>query len=505
MATAGAALGLVFAHWMLGAIIAIAPEGLPRLDTVAIDLRVITFAGAAGLLTLLIFGIAPAFTLARTPVASVLAEGSRDGGVSKLLGQRTIVIAELALALVLLTGAHLFGETIFRLTSQPLGFDPKGLVVLSTTFTGNRLGDPAVMRDAMQTARRSGNPDALRDLLDRTMLETSSAVTERVLARLSADPGVQMAAGASAMPFGGSPSRVPVVLEGRPVAERHDALLHSVTERYFDTMRIQTLDGRTFGREDAGLRVTSALERPAVVSAEFQRRLFPEGALGRRFRHVYGADFKLSVNYRVIGVVADVKRQEFTDDARPAFYGLVQQTGAASHFVVRAAGDGQSLGPALRHAVTEASPDLVVTAIDPLEQRVANSVKEERFRATLSSLFGGAALLLAAVGLYGLMTRRAVDRRREFGVRVALGARPSDVGRLVMRDALIIVTLGLGVGLPAAYSAAEFTRTLLFGVTASSPRVFVMTAALLATTALAATLLPARRASRANPILALKE
>jgi ABC-type antimicrobial peptide transport system permease subunit len=163
------------------------------------------------------------------------------------------------------------------------------------------------------------------------------------------------------------------------------------------------------------------------------------------------------------------------------------------------------LAPALRQAINAATPDLVVTAIDPLEQRVANSVTEERFRATLSSLFGGAALLLAAVGLYGLITRRAVDRRREFGVRVALGARPSDVGRLVMRDSLIVITIGLGVGLPAAYSAAEFTRTLLFGVTASSPRVFIMTVALLATVALGATILPARRASRANPILALKE
>lgn len=151
------------------------------------------------------------------------------------------------------------------------------------------------------------------------------------------------------------------------------------------------------------------------------------------------------------------------------------------------------------------SPQLVVTAMVMLEEQVDRSAVDEAFRATLSLLFSGAALLLAAVGLYGLVTRRAADRRREFGVRVALGARPSDVGRLVVRDATVIISLGLLVGLPAAYAAAQVTNSLLFGVTPSSPHVFALTAGILALVALIATLVPARRASRADPILALKE
>lgn len=239
MAVAGTCLGLVFAQWMLGAIIASAPAGLPRLDTVAIDLRVVAFAFVAGLGTLLIFGIAPAVSLARTPVARVLAEGSRDGAISKLLGQRMIVVAEIALALVLLTGAHLFGETILRLTSQPIGFDPDGLLVVSTTFTGSSLGDVAKLREAqrlLQAGRLPGGGGSMRAMIIQSQRDTGRMRTDRVLEQLAAVPGVHAAAGASAMPFAGNPSRVPVVLEGRPPAERHDSLRQSVTDRYFDVI-----------------------------------------------------------------------------------------------------------------------------------------------------------------------------------------------------------------------------------------------------------------------------
>ncbi len=506
MAASGAALGLAFAYWMLGAIVAIAPEGLPRLSTVAVDLRVIGFAFSAGLLTLLTFGIAPAFSLARTPVARVLAEGGRDGAVSRLLGQRAVVVAEIALALVLLTGAQLFAETIVRLTAQPLGFEPDGLAVVATTFTGNTLGDPTALRAAqqqLQAGRLQGGGPAFRDLLEFSMRDTATLRADRVIERIAALPGVRVVAGASAMPFFGNPSRVPVVLEQRPNSERHDALQHAVTGDYFNVMGMKLIDGRTFTPADLMWIDSRTSEAPAVVSGEFQRQFFPEGAVDRRFSYPFSAD--RSAHYRIIGVVDDVKRQDFADDVRPTFYVSYRQGGGASHFLVRGDSDVMALIPAVRKAITDVTPELVVTTAVSMEDRVAQSVTEERFRATLSSLFGAAALVLAAVGLYGLVTRRAADRRREFGVRVAMGAQPGDVRRLVFRDAALVILVGLIVGLPSAYAAAQVTRTLLFGVSPSAPHVFAITAGVLAVVTLLATVLPAQRASRANPILALKE
>lgn len=505
MAACGAALGLAFASWMLGAIVAIAPEGLPRLNTVAIDLRVMAFAAGAGLLTLLTFGIVPALSLARTPVARVLAEGGRDGVVSRLLGQRAIVAAEIALALVLLTGAQLFAETIVRLTAQPLGFEPDGLAVVATTFTGSALGDPSQVRATLGPRLGPGQRLDSRDAFERLLRDTATLRADRVIERIAGVPGVMNVAGASAMPFFGSPSRVPVVLEQRPNTERHDALQHSVTGDYFDVMGMKLVDGRAFTPADVLWVDSSTSEAPVVVSAEFQRQFFPDGAIDRRFRHVYGGSYELSVNYRVIGVVDDVKRQDFADDVRPAFYVSYRQGGGASHFLVRGDRDVMALIPAVRQAITDVTPELVVTTAVSMEDRVAQSVTEERFRATLSSLFGAAALVLAAVGLYGLVTRRAADRRREFGVRVALGAQPGDVRRLVFRDAALVILVGLVIGLPSAYAAAQVTQTLLFGVSPSAPHVFAVTAGVLALVTLLATVVPARRAGRANPILALKE
>jgi predicted permease len=463
--------------------VAIAPEGLPRLDTVAIDLRVAGFALASGLFTLLIFGVAPAIMLSRTRVSAVLAEGGRDGAPSRLLGQRAIVIAQIALALVLLTGASLFGETMFRLTSQPLGFNPTGVAVVSTTFTGSRYGDPA----RLKAARASGNFGLAMGQLQ---TDTFTSLSDQVLERVSALPGVTSAGAALYVPFVANPARVSAVMESRPDRERHDVLQQVVTAGYFEAMGMSIRSGRGFERADQpGPRV-------AVVSREFERRFFPNGAVHREFRQVYGENFELSVSFRIVGVVGDVKRQEFTDDDRPAYYGFNRQSGPVYHYVARTTGDPSAVFAAVRTAIAAVSPQLVVTSTLSLKERVDRSAVDEAFRATLSTVFGAAALILAAIGLYGLVTRRAADRRREFGVRVALGARPGDVCRLVVKDAVSVIALGLVVGLPAAYLAAQVTTSLLFGVTPSSPHVFAATAGTLATVALIATLLPARRASK---------
>lgn len=489
LAVFGTSLGLVGAYWMIGTLVAIAPAGLPRLEAVVLDPRAAAFAGIAGLGTLLAFGVAPAFSLARIPVSGVLAEGSREGSVNRALGARAIVAGQLALALVLLIGASLFAETMLRLRAEPLGFDAKNTAVITTMFTGARYGDPGVIKQA----RAAGIKDFGAFMGQRATM-VNNDLTGRVLPRLSALPGVTSVAGAGMVPFVTPPSRYDVVVGNGTPKDRQDAWRQVVTETYFSTLGIPTVEGRLFSAADA------AGDRVVVVSREFQRRFYPDGAVGKDFRQVYGENYGVEQRYRIVGVVGDVKRQEYTDDSRPMVYEFDRQAGGITHFIIRTSGDASAVLPAARAAITSVSKQLVISNTAILEERVAGSIAEERFRATLSIAFGGIALVLAAVGLYGLAARRASERKREFGVRVALGARPADVRHLVFRDAGILIGLGLVIGLPAAWSAAQVAQSMLYGVEATSLRVYAFTALVLSVVALLATALPARRAATANPI-----
>lgn len=490
LAVFGTTLGITAAYWLVGTMVAIAPPGLPRIEATALDLRAAAFAGITGLATLLVFGIIPALSLARTPVAGVLAEGSRDGAATRALGARAIVATQLALALVLLIGASLFAETMLRLRAEPLGFDPDGVVALTTSYTGSRYGDPAAIREF----RATGQGDFGRFMVRQAMI-VNNDLTDRTLARLRTLPGVIDVAGTAGIPFVTNPTRFDIVIGSNLAEERQDAWRHVVTRDYFDTLGIRLVAGRTFADTDTGD------EQLAVVSREFQQTFHPDGAVGQRFRQVYGERYELEVPYRIIGVVDDVRRQEYTDDLRPMVYTFDRQLGGQiTHFVIRTAGDAGAMLPAARAALADVSKQLVVTDTAVLEERVARSIAEERFRATLSAVFGGIALVLAAVGLYGLAARRATERRREFGVRVALGARPADVRRLVFRDAAWLIGLGLAIGLPTAWFAAQIAQSMLFGVAATTLRVYATAAGVLAVIALLATALPARRAASADPI-----
>jgi ABC-type antimicrobial peptide transport system permease subunit len=271
-----------------------------------------------------------------------------------------------------------------------------------------------------------------------------------------------------------------------------------VTERYFDLMRMRITEGRGF----------NALDRlgghALVVSREYQRRNGQSKAIGSRPSFTWGSQPGERTEWEVVGVVDNVKQRHFSDGDAVVSYELNRQMAGIRHFVVRTSGDPSAVLPLMRQVIRDVDPQIVVTRTHALASLAAEVVAEERFRAMLSIAYGGAALLLAAVGLYGLASRRAAERTREFGVRVALGARPADVRRLVLRDALIIVALGLAAGLPAAYGASQVTRSFLFGVSPTAPHIFVLGAAVLAAATLVATWLPARRASRIDPMLALR-
>jgi predicted permease len=476
---AGTGAGLVVAWWMTGAFAAAAPAGLPRIEDVAIDTRVATFAALLGASTLLVFGLAPALPVVRTAVARSLAGGGTQATAGRGIVSRGLVPTEIGLALALLVGAALFGETIYRLTSQPLGFDPANVAVVSTEFL---VSERTLIRDPVQLLRPPGPP----------RLNTAS-LAAAVVERLRAIPQVEAAAGVSSAPFIGVPGFVEIRPHGQPTEVVQSVQRVRVTPGYFALMGMPLLSGRDFERSDM---VDPAV---AVVSADFERRFLAGDAVGRRVDRLYGED--RFATHLVIGVVPDVRQRGFDDEESATIY----LPGAVEHFLVRTTEDSAATLPAAREAVQADESGFVVTSTTWLQDALADTIAAERFRASLSALFGGAALVLAAVGLYGLTSRRVTERRREIGVRVALGAGPSRIRRLVLRDGFLNVALGLALGLPAAFAASQLTAAYLYGVTPTSPRVFAAAALVLGAVALVATLLPARRASRIDPVTVLKE
>jgi putative ABC transport system permease protein len=384
------------------------------------------------------------------------------------------------LAVVLLAGAALLGETLVQLTSQPVGFDERGLLAV-------------------------GVVPRQRSLLT-NMPQRTQAVGE-LLARMRAMPGVESAATTASPPFGTSYGSNNIEVSGRP-SEALSAQRHTVSEGFFKTMGMRMLRGREFELGDAARQIFNPAlpgeESPdslgvAIVSRELERRYFGGNASGQRIRFN-------RMWLDVIGVAPDAKSLQYTDEAAPAFYLYSKQMPyiAVGQFVVRASGEPTALVSALRDVVTSGDSQLAVTYVDTMRTMMARTVANERYRATLSSAFGGAALLLAAIGLFGLLTRAVNERRREIGVRIAVGAKPGDVVRLVLREGGLLVAGGLLAGVPAALAAAQLIRAQLYGVGPSDSRVFILVSAVLSVVTCGAMVLPAIRASRTDPISTLR-
>jgi putative ABC transport system permease protein len=496
LAVVAASAGLLLALWFTPLLVSIAPGALPRLDAVVVDARIGAFAFVVGGLTVLLFGLAPAATLARTPTRQVLAEGARDGAPARHLGQRVVVAAEIALALVLLVGASLFGESIYRLTSRPLGFDPSELAVVTFTWTGDQTGGRAAELRARAKEAGMDRSSWIREFEEIRRTTISNNITT-ALARLDALPGVVAAGGVSEVPFAAAPVHYFARAERQPPTENQRVQRQIVTDGYFEAMRLPILRGRNFDSRDRQGRPSLA-----VVSREMERRFFDGNAVGKRLIMAIGTS---ETTLEVIGVVPDVKQREFSDEDAAAFYLLDWQQPGVKHLLVRSSTDAARLLPRLRETIRDYDAQMVITALTTMSGLVAESIAEERLRAMLSGLFGGAGLLLAAIGLYGLAARRVIDRRREIGVRIALGASARDVRVIVFVDALKTVAIGLVLGVPAAFTASQVVRTLLYGVSPTAPHVFAIAAATLALAAVAATLLPASRAARTDPMIVLRE
>lgn len=463
---------MLVAFWMVDALIGFAPPGTPRLEEISVDKSVLAFTLGVAVFTGLAFGLAPALLSSRTNFDSALKEGGRDARASTR-GNRmraALVVSEVSLALMLLIGAGLLIKSFINLQRVDPGFNPKGL--LRTDIGLPRIRYP----ERAQAA----------------------AFFKQLVERVSALPGVEAAGAVSTLPLTGGGTDSSFLIEGRPRPEPNRepvAFYSKVTPDYFRAMGINLIRGRVFTESDV-----ADAPRVAVISEAMVRRHFAgEDPLGKRL--LFGdKDAR-----EIVGIVSDVKYFGLNLEARPAMYFSEQQYAERGmSLITRVKGDPVSMAAAIRSEVQALDRNLAVSNVMPMEQLVSASLSEPRFELLLLSVFACAALALSVIGVYGVVSYAVAQRSHEIGVRMALGAQMSDVLKLVVGRGMVLVGSGIGLGLFGAYVLSRVMETLLFGV---SPRDFVTfgaTAAILAGVALGACLVPARRATKLDPMTALR-
>lgn len=467
LAVSGGGLGVLLGLWGVPALTRLAPPGTPRIDEVTVDGQVLAFAALLSLATGVLFGLVPAAHAARDRVTGALKQGGRgqlgDGGRR---ARRALIVAELALALVLLAGGGLLMRTFVAMQRADLGFNP------DRVLTGFIL--PAGANYRSEPAR--------------------VAFYDAVLAKTAALPGVKFAALSSVIPLNGD-SDTNFTIEGRPEPTRSgDALVtwyRVVSADYFATMQIPLTRGRLFTQREAA---------PAVVINEtMARRYWPgDDPLGRRIR--IGR-----VPATIVGVVADVRVRGPREPARVETYiPYWINPEAGVNVVVKTAGDPHALAEPMRRAIKEVDPAIAVAGMATMDEAVADSIGAPRFVATLVAIFGGLALVLAAVGVYGVLSYGVAQRTQEIGVRLALGAAERQIFALVVGESLRLAAVGSGIGLVLALGTGRAIRGLLFGVGGADALTLAVTAAVLVAVAFLAAYVPARRAMRVDPISALR-
>ncbi|HEY7058335.1 MAG TPA: ABC transporter permease [Vicinamibacterales bacterium] len=480
LATIGGIAGAAVTVWLLEALFALVPPGLPRFSEVAIDQRVLLFNAVVALATAVLFGTLPALQCSRTDVNDALKEGGRGTASGRRLLRSALVVAEFSLALVLLVGAALLVRSLWRLQHVELGFNPDN--VLTARLWLPQPNDPKQGKYFTHAAR--------------------IALYDEVLRRARALPGVSGAAAAQALPFDGSRNTATLTIEGHELdaAARVPAVQTNIASAgYFELIGVRLLRGRTFTEQD-----TDRAPLVAIVTDAMARRYWPdEDPIGRRV-HFGGAQSK-SPWMTIVGVVNDIRTGRVEDEARPMmFRPLRQASGLSLSIVMKTSGDPRMLGSALGREVRSVDPDQPTYGVRPLDYLVATSLAARRFTTQLLGAFAVLALILAAIGIYGVMAFVVGQRTREIGIRMALGARPESVVRLVLRQALALASGGVVFGGLAALFLSRLLGKMLFEVEPSDPVTYIGIAIVLAATAALAAWWPARRAASVDPMVALR-
>jgi len=475
---AGGLVGVGVAAALLRMLVAMAPEGTPRLDEVRLDPTALLFAFAAAAACGIIFGAFPAMQASGVSGQHVVVRG-RSGGASARSHRlrRGLMVAEVALALVLLTGAGLMIRTVLQLTHVDTGFRADHLLTLQVSFRGERWTD----------AKRV-------------------AFLDEVFSRVRALPGVANAAAALSLPIDGSQWNSVFVAEGQPVPERRElipsAAMTPVTAGYFETMGMRLVRGRLFTPADG-----PQSSRVVVINETLARRIFAASdPLGKRLKQGWPETPEQFSPWReVVGVVADVKLEGLSELTPLQVYMPYAQSPTSDlAFVVRTAVDPASLQPAVEAAVHALDRDLPVFSVRTMDRVLEASIARERMAVLVLMVFAVVALTLASVGLYGVVAHGVTERTHEIGVRIALGAERRHVLGLVVRQGLSMAVLGTAIGVAGAIALSRWIEGLLFGVTATDPATIVAVVAMLLTVALVACYVPAWRATRVNPTQALR-
>ena len=471
LALGGGALGLAVAWWLTRAIVGIAPEGtVPRLESAAIDGTVLAIACAMTLVTGLLFGLLPAWTSAST-VADATRAGTRAVKGGRM--RSALLVVEVAMALVLVVGAGLMLKSFSALMAQRPGFDTNQLLTGNVTLNGPRYGS---------VLERARFWDAFEE-------------------RMRAIPGVREVALTTDLPIGGLPVFHNLVFEGKPMAPgtEPEVYYRGVNDRYFTAMGIPLLKGRGFSATDRNGPLV------AVVNDAFVRQYYAgEEVLGRRIRWASGtADW-----VTIVGVAADVRGLSLDQAEVPAVHvPYAQEANPWRRWMdvaLRVDGNTAGLAPVLRREILALDRNVPVARVRTMDEVVSASVADRRFNLLLLAAFAGIALALAAAGIYGVMSYLVIQRTREIGVRLALGATPGDVVRLVTGRAALLASIGIGIGLVAAAGLSRFIQTMLFSVESTDLTTFAVSAGVLLTAAVSAAFVPARRAARLDPLKALR-
>jgi len=471
LSIAGGAVGLLLAVWGTEALVTLAANSIPRASGIGVDNRVLGFTMLLSLLTGVVFGLVPAMQAARPDFNESLKDGGKGTGTGER-NSRTrsvLVVAEIALALVLLVGAGLLILSFQRLQQVDPGFDPHHVLTMRLFLPESKYGEPGQSR----------------------------IFNEQLLQRVAALPGVQAVGTTTQLPMRGGGDTY-FKIEGRPFQgpnQQVTALNPAISHEYLRAMGIPLVKGRAFTEQE-----TKETPHVVIINEAFARTHFPdEDPLGKRLI----IDDGQPLPCEIIGVARDIRQFSLARESSPTMYMPSIETARAT-LVVRTAGDPLALTSVVRAAVQSVDKDQPVANIRSMEEILSASVAQPRFRTLLLGVFAAVALGLAAIGIYGVMSYTVVQRTHEIGIRMALGAQGSDVIRLVVTRGMALALGGVVVGIGTALALTRLLTGLLFNISATDPLTFVMIALLLTAVAFVACWIPARRATKVDPMVALR-
>jgi putative ABC transport system permease protein len=477
IAIAGSALGLLLAFWATEFFLQVGGDAIPRADTITIDGRVLLFTLVLAAVAALLAGLVPALQASKTAVREHLQEGGREGGSGGSRRTRSVLIAaEMALAFVLLAGAGILVRTLWSMQDVDRGFATDRVAIATLSLPPALYAGPTEVR----------------------------GFYARLLERVRTIPGVEVAGTTTGVLMPLLTNSGIYTIEGTPLpppGQRVEYPVEIVSPGFFETLSVELAAGRTFTEQDH-----AEAPRAVIINETLARSGWPEqDPLGRRMRAGAGDEASEAPWMTVVGVVRDLRRGEVTRAIRPELYmSSLQITPRTQMLVVRAAGDPAGILPSIRREVQALNPQLPLFATGTLEAELSDTLSQPRFRAVLLAGFAVIAMLLASIGIYGVTAHAVSQRTQEVGVRMALGAQRSDVLALILRQHLRPALIGVALGLVGALALARYLESMVFGVAATDPLTLVAMGLTLLMVAVAACWIPARRATRVDALVALR-